>query len=147
MVLTKEETIAALQNEVRLVLHLMSKIESSMLDYRPSPKQRSLLDLCRYFIPMAPVQLRFVIAGDFTMEKWAPAWTAEASAANAMNLEEVKSAVAKQSALSRKCSHPFRTRIFARKSKCSATVPRAACRSCACQSRTSLPIECSCFCI
>lgn len=99
MVLTKEETIAALQNEVRLVLHLMSKIEPSMLDYRPSPKQRSLLELCRYFIPMAPVQLRFVIAGDFTMEKWAPAWTAEASAANVMNLEQVKSALAKQSAL------------------------------------------------
>ena len=99
MVLTKEEAIAALQNEVRLVLHLMSKIEPSMLDYRPSPKQRSLLELCRYFIPMAPVQLRFVIAGDFSMEKWVPAWTAEATAANAMNLDEVKAALAKQSAL------------------------------------------------
>jgi len=84
MVLTKDETIAILQNEVRLVLHLMSKIEPSMLDYRPSPKQRSLLELCRYFIAMAPVQLRFVIAGNFTMERWIPAWTAEANAANAM---------------------------------------------------------------
>jgi len=99
MVLTKEEAIAALQNEVRLVLHLMSKIEPSMLDYRPSPKQRSLLELCRYFVPMAPVQLRFVIAGNFTMESWAPAWTAEATAANAMTLEEVRAALAKQSAL------------------------------------------------
>ncbi len=98
MVLTKDETIAALQNEVRLVLHLMSKIEPAMLDYRPSPKQRSLLELCRYFIPMAPVQLRFVIDGNFTMEGWIPAWTAQANAANAMNLDQVKAALAKQSA-------------------------------------------------
>ena len=99
MVLTKEETIAALQNEARLVLHLMSKIEPSMLDYRPSPKQRSLLELCRYFVPMAPVQLQFVVAGNFTMESWIPAWSAAAAAANAMNLEEVKAALAKQHAL------------------------------------------------
>jgi len=99
MVLTKEETIATLQNEVRLVLHLMSKIEPSMLDYRPSAKQRTLLELCRYFVPMAPVQLRFVVAGNFTMESWVPAWRAEAAAADAMNLEQVKAALAKQSAL------------------------------------------------
>ena len=99
MVLTKEEAVASLQNEVRLVLHLMSKIEPAMLDYRPAPGQRSLLELCRYFVPMAPVQLRFVIAGNFTMESWIPAWTAEAATANAMNLEEVKAALAKQSAL------------------------------------------------
>src|SRR5579862_6953208 len=98
MVLTKDETIAILQNEVRLVLHLISKIQPSMLDYRPSPKQRSLLELCRYFIPMAPVQIRFVIDGNFSMESWVPAWTAQANAANAMNLEQVKAALAKQSA-------------------------------------------------
>jgi hypothetical protein len=98
MVLTKDETIAALQNEVRLVLHLMSKIEPSMLDYRPSPKQRSLLELCRYFIPMAPVQLRFVLDGNFTFENWMPAWGAAATAANAMDLEQIKAALAKQSA-------------------------------------------------
>jgi hypothetical protein len=99
MVLTKEEAVLALQNEVRLVLHLMSKIDTAMLDYRPSPKQRSMIELVRYFVPMAPVQLRTIVEGKFTMESWIKAWRAEEAAGKAMNLEEVKAAVARQSAL------------------------------------------------
>lgn len=99
MILTKEETIAALQNEVRLVLHLLSKTEPSMLDYRPSPKQRSLLELARYFVVMAPTQLRFVAAGNFTMEAWIAAWRPAEAAASGLNLEQVKAALAKQPAL------------------------------------------------
>jgi hypothetical protein len=99
MVLTKEEAIASLQNEVRLVLHLISKIEPNMLDYRPSPKQRSLLDLVRYFVVMAPVQLRFVVAGNFTMETWVQAWRPEEAAANKMDLDQAKAAIARQPAL------------------------------------------------
>jgi hypothetical protein len=48
MVLTKPELIALLQKEVRLLLHLTSKIDPSMLDYRPTPKQRSTIELLRY---------------------------------------------------------------------------------------------------
>jgi hypothetical protein len=99
MVLTKEESIAALGNEVRLVLHLLSKIEPSMLDYRPLPKQRSLIELVRYFVVMAPVQLRFVVAGNFTMETWIAAWRPAEAAASDLNLEQVKAALAKQPAL------------------------------------------------
>jgi hypothetical protein len=99
MVLTKEEAIAALQNEVRLILHLISKVDPSMLDYRPSPKQRSMIELLRYFVVMAPVQLRTVIEGKFTMDSWAKAWRAEEALANAMNLEEIKAAIARQPAL------------------------------------------------
>ena len=45
MVLTKDELIKALQNEVRILLHLASKVDLAKLDYRPTPKQRSLLEL------------------------------------------------------------------------------------------------------
>ena len=41
MVLTKPELIASLHHEVHILLHLASKIDRSMLDYRPAPKQRS----------------------------------------------------------------------------------------------------------
>jgi hypothetical protein len=99
MVLTKQETIAALQNEVRLVLHLMSKIDPAMLDYRPSAKQRSLRELARYLVVMAPVQLGAIIEGKFTMETWTKAWRAEEAIANAMNLDEVKAAIARQPTL------------------------------------------------
>ena len=43
--LTKEEVIAQLQKEVRILLHLASKIDRSSLDYRPTPKQRSTIEL------------------------------------------------------------------------------------------------------
>ena len=35
MVLTKSELIASLQHEVRILVHLASKIDRAMLDYRP----------------------------------------------------------------------------------------------------------------
>jgi hypothetical protein len=44
MILTKLELISSLQNEVRLLLHLCGKVRPEMLDYRPTTKQRSLID-------------------------------------------------------------------------------------------------------
>src|SRR5688572_3188012 len=38
MVLTKSELIALLQKEIRLLLHLTTKIDAAALDYRPTPK-------------------------------------------------------------------------------------------------------------
>ena len=54
MVLTKSELIASLQNEVRILLHLASKIEPTTLDYRPTPKQRSTIELLKYLCVMGP---------------------------------------------------------------------------------------------
>ena len=48
MVLTRSEFVSSLQNEVRILLHLASKIDRSKLDYRPTPKQRSTLELLQY---------------------------------------------------------------------------------------------------
>ena len=88
--------IIALQNEVRLVLHLASKIEPRMLDYRPSAKQRSLLELMQYLVVMAPAQLVTIVAGDFTMEGFRARWQPAEAAAKAMNLEQAKAAIANQ---------------------------------------------------
>lgn len=101
MVLTKEEAVTALQNEVRILLHLASKIEPKMLGYRPSPKQRSLLELMQYLVVMAPAQLRTIVAGDFTMEGFLARWRPAEAAAKAMDLEETKAAIARQPELFR----------------------------------------------
>jgi hypothetical protein len=53
MVLTKSELIGSLKNEVRILLHLASKIDRSKLDYRPTPKQRSTLELLKYLSRIA----------------------------------------------------------------------------------------------
>jgi hypothetical protein len=59
VVLTKSELIALLQKEVRVLQHLVTKIDASMLDYRPTPKQRSTIELLRYLTNMGPMLIRY----------------------------------------------------------------------------------------
>jgi hypothetical protein len=59
MVLTKPELIASLQNEVRILLHLASKIDHAALDYRPTLQQRSTLELLKYLTMMGPMLVRY----------------------------------------------------------------------------------------
>src|SRR6185369_6240793 len=93
MVLTKQELIGSLQNEVRILLHLAGKIDRNKLDYRPTPKQRSTLELLRYLVVMGPQLIRAIKAGAFD-----PAvFTAAANEANAMNFDQVLGAIEKQS--------------------------------------------------
>src|SRR5215813_10683336 len=92
MVLTKEELIASLQNEVRILLHLAGKIDRTQLDYRPTPKQRSTLELLQYLVVMGPMLIRAVKAGSFD----GAAWQAAAAEANALNFDQVLGAIEKQ---------------------------------------------------
>jgi hypothetical protein len=95
MVLTKSELIASLQNEVRILLHLASKIDSTSADYRPTPKQRSTIELLRYLILMGPMLVRFTKAGAFD-----PAvWTAEEQLVKGLDLQQTIAALAAHSEL------------------------------------------------
>jgi hypothetical protein len=93
MVLTKEELIGSLQNEVRILLHLASKIDRSTLDYRPTPKQRSTLELVRYLSMMGPALVQAAKAGAFD----GAAWTAAEQAASARSFDDALTAIAGQS--------------------------------------------------
>jgi hypothetical protein len=93
MVLTKTELIASLQNEVRILVHLSSKIDRTMLDYRPTPKQRSTMELLRYLTLMGPMLVKFAKAGAFD-----PAvWTVEEKAAAARDFDQTVAALAAHS--------------------------------------------------
>jgi hypothetical protein len=92
MVLTKEELIASLQNEVRILLHLAGKIDRNKLDYRPTPKQRSTLELLQYLVVMGPMLISAVKAGGFD----GAAWQAAVADANALNFDQVLAAIEKQ---------------------------------------------------
>jgi hypothetical protein len=93
MVLTKDELIASLKNEVRILLHLAGKVDRKQLDYRPTPKQRSIIELLRYMVVMGPMVIRGVKAGAFD----GAAWQAASAEAEAMNFDQVLGALAKQS--------------------------------------------------
>jgi hypothetical protein len=94
MVLTKSELIGSLQNEVRILLHLASKVEPTMVDYRPTPKQRSTLELLKYLSIMGPGLVKAATAGTFD-----PAvWTVAQQAAEARDFDQTVAAIAEQSA-------------------------------------------------
>ena len=88
MVLTKSELIGLLKNEVRILLHLAGKVEPHMVDYRPTPTQRSPLELLQYLTIMGPELIKGVKSG-FSME----AWTAAENAAKALTFEQTVDAL------------------------------------------------------
>lgn len=93
MVLSKAELTNILQNEIRILLHLAGKIDPKWLDYRPTPKQRSMNELLRYLAVMGPMLLRFIKAGAFD----GAAWGAALAEVNAMNFDQLLSAIQKNS--------------------------------------------------
>jgi hypothetical protein len=96
MVLTKEELISALRQEVRILVHLAGKVDRAQLDYRPTPKQRSTLELLRYLAVMGPVQIAMIRGGQFTREAFSAAWSPAEAAAGQMSFDEAVAAIEKQ---------------------------------------------------
>jgi hypothetical protein len=92
MVLTKSEFVSALQNEVRILLHLASKIDRTTFDYRPTPKQRSTIELLRYLSMMGPALVQAAKAGAFD----GAAWTAAEQASAARDFDQALAAIAAQ---------------------------------------------------
>jgi hypothetical protein len=90
MVLTKSELIGSLQHEVRILLHLAGKIDRSMVDYRPSPKQRSTLELLQYLTIMGPELVKAATSGHFDVA----AWTEREQAAKRLDFDGVVAALA-----------------------------------------------------
>lgn len=92
MVLTKAELLASLEHEVRILLHLATKIDREKLDYRPTPGQRSTLELLQYLTIMGPELLDVAISGTFN----ADAWTGAENIAYKLSFDETLDALAKQ---------------------------------------------------
>ena len=90
MILTKSELIASLQNEVRILLHLASKIDRATLDYRPTPKQRSTIGLLKYLSVMGPGLVQVAKAGAFD----SAVWTVAEQAAEARDFDQTLAAIA-----------------------------------------------------
>ncbi len=89
MVLTKSELVASLQNEVRILLHLASKVDRAQLDYRPTPKQRSTIELLKYLTMMGPALVQVAKAGTFDPA----AWTVAEKAADPLNFDQALAAI------------------------------------------------------
>jgi hypothetical protein len=89
MVLTKSELLASLKNEVRILLHLAGKIDRTHIDYRPTEKQRSTLELLRYLSVMGPMLIRMANGhADFA------AWSAAQKEADTRDFDQTVATIA-----------------------------------------------------
>ena len=92
MVLTKDELLSTLTKEARILGHLADKVEPSMVDYRPTPKQRSSLELLRYMTIMGPQLIQAAKTGGFSVDSW----TAATKAAEARDGNQTVAVIKKQ---------------------------------------------------
>ena len=92
MVLTKPELVAALKKEVGILLHLAGKFDRSQVDYRPTPTQRSALELLRYLSVMGPALVATAKSGSFDRE----AWVSEIDASEKRNFEQTVAVIENQ---------------------------------------------------
>src|SRR5262245_2211640 len=90
MVLTKTELIALLHKEVRLLQHLITKIDPAMIDYRPTPKQRSTIELLKYLTNMGPSLIRYAQGRPLDTD----AMNTAVATANARSFDETVAALA-----------------------------------------------------
>ena len=97
MVLTKDELIAAFQKEVQILLHLITKVDPAKIDYRPTAKQRSVLELIQYMTIMAPAMTESIKGGEFTREAMGAIWGPRDAASKAMTWEQAVAAIGRQS--------------------------------------------------
>ncbi|MDB5036308.1 MAG: hypothetical protein JWQ98_3549 [Chlorobi bacterium] len=96
MVLTKDELLAALNREVHILLHLAGKVEESYLDYRPTPGQRSTLELIQYLTIMGRTQIALIKNGVFNMPTLSAAWGPAVAASKELTFEQAVAAIRAQ---------------------------------------------------
>jgi hypothetical protein len=93
MVLTKDELLSGLRSEVRILLHLASKADPSMHDYRPTPTQRSMVELMQYLAVMGPLQIALVRADQFNGPALRANWSAAEERSKKMSFEQAVEAI------------------------------------------------------
>ncbi len=96
MILSKDELIGLLRQEVRILLHLAGKVDPAQLDYRPTPTQRTTLELLRYLAIMGPTQLSVITANAFNRAGLTAAWSAAEATSKTMTLDRAVAAIAAQ---------------------------------------------------
>jgi hypothetical protein len=93
MVLTKEELLTGLHHEAQILTHLASKADRSMHDYRPTPTQRSMLELLQYLAIMGPTQIELIRNDGFNPAALRAAWSVAEERAQAMTFDDAVAAI------------------------------------------------------
>lgn len=73
MVLAKDELIGLLAHEVNVLRHLITKLDATSINYRPTETQRSAIELVRYLVLQGPVLVQAIKTGQFDGAAWGAA--------------------------------------------------------------------------
>ncbi len=63
--ITKDELIASLRHETKIIKHLAERIPTGTYDWRPTPGQRSMLELLRYLTTCGEIGARNLVTGNW----------------------------------------------------------------------------------
>ena len=61
--ITKQQFLDSCLNEIRIIKHLYGKVTPEMLSYRPTEKQRSMLELLQYLSHFAKLETDAIYQG------------------------------------------------------------------------------------
>ena len=66
---TKQQFLDSIQHETRVCQHLFSKLNDRPLDFRPTPGQRSTLELLQYLTICCQVPIQALLTGDWNQAR------------------------------------------------------------------------------
>ncbi len=90
MVLSSSELVLSLQAEARILQHLITKLDESSLEYRPTPSQRSGRELLAFLSMMGPTLVRFGLAETPSFAIWSDAEQAAAARSHDETVAEIE---------------------------------------------------------
>lgn len=61
--ITKDQLLASMRHEVKIIQHLATKVPAGTYDWRPTPGQRSTLELMRYLTVCGSIGVTFAATG------------------------------------------------------------------------------------
>jgi hypothetical protein len=115
--ITRDQLLQSMRHETKIIQHLATKVPAGQLDWRPTPKQRSTIELMRYLTNCAIVPVTAMISGNWdhaeAMEKAsesvAPEGFAAAMAAQMDAVEKAIRAVPEADFLTKPAAMPWGT--------------------------------------
>ena len=65
--ITKDQLLASMRHETKVMQHLATKVPPGTYDWRPTPAQRSTLELMKYLTTCGSIGVSFAVTGTWDM--------------------------------------------------------------------------------
>jgi thiamine monophosphate synthase len=80
--ITREQLIASMRHETNVIKHLATKVPAGQFGWRPTPKQRSTLELLQYLTTCGSIGVKLMVNGNWDHAEALEAASAEVTPEN-----------------------------------------------------------------